>query len=336
MGTIGYTDAGPGRAGQRAARTGAGALAAVLLAALVGCSSGGGAGGGGGAGYSAGSAREASGQQGGAGDTAAGKPAPAAANPAGKAADTGQSQVQGTVALPRALVRTAELTVRVDDVGRSASRIGGIARAGGGEVYGDSRYGSGDEAKADLVLKVDPERLDGVLGQIAALGVEAERSSSTEDVTEQVADVDSRVATMKASIARVRALLARAKTVGELVSVEGELSRREADLEALQAKQRTLAGQVALATVTVHLLARKAAEPAAAKAGRGFRSGLVGGWHAFSTAVGWLLTALGAVLPFALLALLVLVALAGWRVAAARTRRGRPAAATPAPDSPGE
>jgi hypothetical protein len=241
------------------------------------------------------------------------------------------------VALPRALVRTAELTVRVDDVGRSASRVGGIARAGGGEVYGDSRYGSGDEAKADLVLKVDPERLDGVLGQIAALGAEAERSSSTADVTEQVADVDSRVATMKASIARVRALLARARTVGELVSVEGELSRREADLEALQAKQRALAGQVSLATVTVHLLARTAAEPAAAASG-GFRSGLVGGWHAFATAVGWLLTALGAVLPFAVLALLVLLAFAGWRAAAARTRRGRPAAATPTPTpgSPGE
>jgi hypothetical protein len=323
----------PGRRGRRPGRAaGLAALTAVLLAVLVGCG-GGGDSSGGYANGSGGGAGGAAGERGAAGtDTAAGKPS-AGANPAGKAEASGRSQAQGALTLPPALVRTAELTLRVDNLEQQASRVGAIARSAGGEVYGDSRYGSGEEARADIVVKVDPDRLDETLGRVAALGTETERSSSTEDVTEEVVDVDSRVATMKASIARVRGLLARARSVGELVSVEGELARREADLEALQAKQRALAGRVALATVTVHLLARQAAEPVAAPARHGFLAGLVGGWHAFTVAVGWLLTALGAVLPFALV---VLLALIGWRVAVSRSGRTPPAPATPGASSPQE
>jgi Domain of unknown function (DUF4349) len=293
--------------------------AALLLAALTAA-----------AGCSAGSTTQPSSGGGGAADTVAHRQAadrtaaPSAPTEAGPAAGKVQA---AAVPLPRALVRNAELTVRVDDVGAKATRVGGIARRYGGEVYSDSRYGTGAEAKADIVIKVDPERMDGALGEVAALGTEQDRSSSTEDVTEQVADVDSRVASMKASIARVRALLSRAGSIGDLVAVEGELSRRESDLESLQARQRALAGQAALATVTVHLLAKRApAAPAPAR--RGFGSGLAGGWHAFTASVGWALTALGAVLPFGLLALLVLV---GWRVAATRVSRAARRAPAPPP-----
>jgi Domain of unknown function (DUF4349) len=71
-------------------------------------------------------------------------------------------------------VRTAELTVRVGDVDAQASRVGGIARGAGGAVYADNRHGSGAEAKADLVVKVETDRLDDVLRQVAGLGAEVE------------------------------------------------------------------------------------------------------------------------------------------------------------------
>jgi hypothetical protein len=88
---------------------------------------------------------------------------------------------------------------------------------------------------------------------------------------------------------------------------------------------------VSLATITVHLLAKQAHPASApAPARRGFLGGLAGGWHAFAASVGWALTALGAVLPFGLLALLALIS---WRVTTTRIRRPRPASgpAEPAP-----
>ena len=256
-------------------------------------------------------------------DEAAARPAPAGG---GARQDSTGTEAQKIDVAGPALIRTAELTVRVDDVPGRARQAQDAARAAGGSVSGDNRSGTGAEARADLVLKVPPGRLDGMLDQLGALGEEQQRSSTTQDVTEQVADVESRVATMQASIARVRAILSRASRIGDVVTGEGELSRRVTELESLQARQRALAGQVGMATITLHLAARDAS--AAAPADRsGFFGGLQDGWSAFTRTIGWLLTVLGAVLPFLLLAVPAAL-LAHW--ALRRSRRLPP----PAPTTP--
>jgi hypothetical protein len=303
--------------------------AAAALAVLAGCSSSNDS-----AGSAGGAASEplpaAGSRPGGTGEAAGPADAGGARDAGGGAANrsdaTGTRQIQ--VEQP-ALIRTAEMTVQVGDVAAKARQAQDYARAAGGAVAGDDRSGAGDRRRADLVLRVRPERLDGVLDQLGALGEEQQRSSSTEDVTEQVADVQSRVATMQASIARVRAILSRATRIGDVVAVEGELSRRTTELESLQTKQRALAGQTALATVTLHLVA-KGVPVAAPPADRGgFVGGLQKGWDAFTAAVGWVLTALGALLPF--LIVLVPLALAVRWYAQRRRPAQAPTASAPPP-----
>jgi len=303
------------------------AVGTAVLFGLAGCSGDrAGESGGGGSAAGAGIPSEA----GSADDAAApGVAVPAPAGGGARQAGTGSGVEKIDLTEP-ALIRTAELTVRVDDVAARARQAQGYARAAGGTVAGDNRAGSGAEARADLVLKVLPGRLDGVLDQLGALGEEQERRSTTENVTEQVADVESRVATMRASIARIRAILSRATQIGDVVAVEGELSRRVTDLESLQARQRALASQVALATVTLHLVAR--AGPGSAPVERtGFLRGLQDGWSAFTRTVGVLLAALGAVLPF-LLIVVPAVLVARW--ALRRSRRLPPPLAQPSPPAP--
>jgi len=301
------------------------AAAAGALLVLAGCSSGGGSGGSAGGGAVERGAQSV--------DSAADAPAAGAAagranGPAAGADRSGGKTEQIRVDQP-ALVRTAEMTVRVDDVPAQARLAQDYARTAGGTVAGDNRSGGGDRARADLVLKVQPGRLDGVLDQLGGLGEEQQRTSSTEDVTEAVADVESRVATMQASIARVRAILSRATRIGDVVAVEGELSRRVTELESLQARQRALAGRVGLATVTLHLVATQAPDAVPAAERAGFLGGLSDGWTAFTRTVGWLLMVLGAVLPF--LIVLVPAALVGsWALRRSR-RPGSAAAPGPPP-----
>ena len=301
----------------RRAVAGVAALGVAALLVLAGCTAGDDSGGGGAAGGAVGAAEQA-GAPGGAPDAGTGT-----SDSAGAGAAKGVTSVD--LAEP-ALIRTADITVRVDDVAAAARQAQDLARTAGGTLAGDDRSGAGHQARADLVLKVPPARLDGSLDRLGGLGEEVRRRSSTQDVTEEVADVQSRVATMQASIARVRAILSRAERIGDVVAVEGELSRRVTELESLQARQRALAGQVSLATVSLHLLARDTSAAAAADRG-GFLGGLQDGWSAFTRAGGWLLTALGAVLPFLLVA--VPVALVALRVR--RSRRVPPA---PAPVPP--
>lgn len=248
----------------------------------------------------------------------------------------GSSTPQGApVVNTRALIRTATLTVAVDDVTRQAQRAEQIAADNDGELFSDQRSSgvSADQRTADLVLKVPPNSLGTVLDRLAALGTEEDRHTTTDDVTEQVADVDSRVNSAKSSLARLRALYARAQTVGEIAALEGQITQRESDLESLQARQRVLAAQTAMATLTLHLHGRALA-PVVTNQGThptGFVSALKAGWHAFAVSVQWVVTVLGAVLPFALL--LALLAYAAYRYDRARRARTTPAA-TPAPATP--
>ncbi len=299
--------------GGRARWLGAAGLALALAGVLAGCS-----------GSSQGSGAAGAVSAPGSGGTAAQDKAAAAAPDAVAKGSTAESTA--AIALRPALIRTAELTVVVDDVPAEAAAAGAAARAAGGAVAGDDRSGSGADAHATLVLKVPPEKMDAMLDQLGRLGHEQSRSSSTQDVTQDVADVDARIASMQASIARVRAILSRAERIGDVVSVEGELSRRTTELESLQARQRALAGQVNYATITLQLKADRAAAAAPPADRAGFAGGLRDGWHAFTATLGWVFTALGALLPFLLLAAPAAVA---W--VALRRRRLTAAPNAPAP-----
>ncbi|MCU1656229.1 MAG: hypothetical protein JWO57_885, partial [Pseudonocardiales bacterium] len=185
-----------------------------------------------------------------------------------------------------ALIRTVDLVVRVarpDDVAGQANRAGHIVTSVGGRIDSDDRT-SGDHATAALILKVPPDSLASVLAQLAALGKEVSRSSSTKDVTQQVVDVTSRVRSAELAISQLNALFRQATKLGDIITLERELSQREADLESLQAQKRSLDAQTSMATVTLELTSQPAPAPAKHRERSGFTGGLARGWDAFTAA----------------------------------------------------
>lgn len=225
------------------------------------------------------------------------------------------ASVAGDITLSSAKIRNASMTVAVkhgQSVATKADTADAIALRTGGEVDADERT-SGKDATATLILRVPPDDLTGVLDELSKLGVEQSRHLSTEDVTSKVADVASRVDSARVAIARLRDLYQHATKVADVITIESELSGRESDLESLQAQQRALGAQTATATVTLSLYNSKAAlivkPPAKHHHRSGFLGGLQNGWNAFSHGAAWLATALGAVLPFALL--FIILGLAG-------------------------
>jgi hypothetical protein len=225
---------------------------------------------------------------------------------------------------------TATMSVAIkgaSNVALKANEAGDIVTGLGGEVDSDDRT-AGKHAYATLRLLVPPDDLRSVLTQLSKLGRETSRSGSTRDVTTEVADVNSRVASAEQAITRLRTLYAKAAKVRDVISIESELNRREADLESLQAQQRALSRKTSMATITLQLTtANKPVHHAAAKHRGGFLGGLHRGWDAFRSAAGWLATALGAILPFLLV---VLVLAIGARLLWPRTRRPAPAPSAPA------
>jgi hypothetical protein len=236
-------------------------------------------------------------------------PAPAAAGAGSAASSAGSSGTApksatgpGTADLPSgpALIKTAAMSLNVSSVAQAATQAGALATGAGGSVARDNRSGSGPEAIADVQLAVPPDRMTATLTGLNRLGDVVSQTSSSTDVTKQVADVGSRVRSARSAIARLQTLYAKANTVGEILSVESTLSSREADLEALEAQQSALTTQTSMASISVHFATRPAPVPAAKAVHHhhGFSAGLRNGWHAFTATAGGIVVVLGALLPF--------------------------------------
>lgn len=255
---------------------------------------------------------------GGGGGGAVGEPLTVGDDPAALARGT----VAGT-----AVVRTGDLSVRVDDLRAAADQAARLTRDAGGVVASERSEGSArgeGHAAAELVLRVPPERFDEVLGRLAALGEERGRGVSTTEVGDELVDLESRLATQRASVDRVRALLAEATDLGQVVQVEAELTRRTADLESLQARLAALQDSVQLSTISLRFDTER--ETAGDAGLPGFLDGLAGGWAALTAAASVLAATAGALLPF--LPLLLLLALGVSRL------RRRAGASAPAPAGP--
>jgi hypothetical protein len=247
--------------------------------------------------------------------------------PVGKESAPGQADgkapavASGQITTERKLVRTAKIGLTAPDVTAAVDQARQIAVSAGG-FTGAERT---DADSASLTLAVPADRLDAVLGQLTSVpGTTVKtREQTAQDVTDQTVDVEARLATQRASVDRVRALLARATSVSEITSIEGELTSRESELESLQRRRDSLAGSVAMSTVTLSVKAEST--PVAPPPDRsGFFGGLAGGWDAFLGFGGGLLTVVGAMAPFLLLIGVPVGAVVWW------VRRRRPAPAAPA------
>jgi Domain of unknown function (DUF4349) len=274
--------------------------------------------------------------------TAAAAPAASAAAPAEPAANSAPAAAGASPAAPQALLTgrqvifTADITVRATDIQAAVEKVSQIATGHGGVVFGEQvSLASKDPsnpgvASATVTLKVPPNTLnEGILDQIGRVGTELGRDEHADDVTAQVVDVNSRIAAANDSLTRLRQLFQHAGNVTDLANVENQIAQREADLESLEAQQRAFAGQTAQATITVNLVAAPPVAPAVAPVKKahvfGFVRGLRNGWHAFTKTASAIATAVGALLPFFIVILILAPIAAIVRRRMMATRRAAPA-----------
>jgi len=265
-----------------------------------------------------------------------GAPAPGAASAvagtgaaAGSGAPAGAGKATGLGAVPlpggQSVIFTASLTLHAENVQATVARATGLVESTGGYVSGEHASLPGRHATpvVNIEFKVPAAAYQATLAALGRLGTKRSQTQQAQDVTGTLADVTSRVASARAAIAQLRKLLTRAGSVGGLLSVQEQINQEEASLEALQSQQRALARETSYATISL-TVTRTAPPPARHQHHKaGFLRGLTAGWHALRTAVTWLLTVAGAVLPFLIPAgLAALAAIAGRRWWLGRRRGG--------------
>ncbi len=228
--------------------------------------------------------------------------------------------------MSRALISTGQLTLHTDRVSRARREVQRLVSAWGGVVADEDTVSDtrGRVAESTLTLRVPSAKFAEAMTALAGLGEVEQESRSSEDVTTRVIDNEARIRAAERSVRTIEDLLSRARDLGDIIAIETDLARRQADLDSLKSQQAWLADQTSLSTINVYL---SRTELAAEEETRlGFLAGLARGWDALTGAMVVGLTALGAVLPFAVLVLLLGVP--AWLLV--RRRTGVSAASAPA------
>ncbi len=242
--------------------------------------------------------------------------------------DAGGEKVAGSsTPQDQSVIRTAFVSMRVEDVGAATRDVRSLVAQRQGLIsYEDSRV-EGESTYSSMTVQVPAAGLDEFIAQISELGNVDSVSVNAQDVTTQVVDLDARIKALQTSIDRMNELLAQANQIDDLLAIETQLSSRQAELDSLNAQREFLGDQVALSSVNITLSPTSTITEIDAP---GFLSGLRNGWSAFVSAIAVGVTAMGFLLPFAVLALLVLVPLVA--IAIRQSRRRSSAAPAKAQD----
>ena len=196
-----------------------------------------------------------------------------------------------------------------DDVARARFDLGKVVDSYRGTIA-DEKTTAGSEGDVRLSrveLRIPSDDFDAAMTDLAELGKVTESTQKAQDVTGEVIDTRARIRAQEQSLARVEVLFSQAEDIRDIVAIETQLSHRQAELDSLKGQLAYLEDQAALSTITVYLeQAPDEPDPGTQESDdNAFVGGLKAGWQALSAVGAGLATLAGALLPFAVVALLV-------------------------------
>ena len=196
------------------------------------------------------------------------------------------------------IIRTAYVSVDVDDVATGVSAIADLTADLEGQLQSQSVQGTGEDSSANMTVRVPASNLDALLASIDTLGEVTSSSVDAQDVAVEVIDLEARITTLEESIDRLRDLQGQAASVADLVTVESELSARQAELESLTARRDYLMRQVEMSTAFISLTTTTSGPGVTPD----FLGGLERGWNSLISLAADLITLGGFLTPYLLIA----------------------------------
>ncbi|GGC70507.1 hypothetical protein GCM10011410_24210 [Hoyosella rhizosphaerae] len=210
---------------------------------------------------------------------------------------TGPPSSDTGIAEDREIIRSATMSIRVDDPIRSAEDAITIVAQLDGRV--DERTERPEtefrRGSAILSIRVPAPSLDDLIDEVRPLGTVEELSISSTDVTTEVVDLDARLEALTRSVARLSDIMDNATSAEDLIAAENALSQRQAELESLQSRRAYLADQVDMSTLRLFIEQNPKGDPTPAV---GFMSGIQQGWEALLTAVRAAIVGVGLSIPW--------------------------------------
>jgi hypothetical protein len=181
--------------------------------------------------------------------------------------ETDQSEAPGNIAsqiaYDRLVIRTAQVTLTVDDVVAATASVRNLATSKSGFVFSSTTYTQHDQQFAQLTLRVPADHFDDTIAELRSSPWVIEilrEESSSQDVSAEFVDNESRLSALEETQRRYLALLAEATTIESILRLESELTNVRSQIETIKGRQNYLSELTAFSTITVSLRPADAVE----------------------------------------------------------------------------
>ena len=165
-------------------------------------------------------------------------PAPAVA-PQGSRLTYDEITAGGESSIDRKIVRTASLTIQVNDISQALADIAALAAGFEGYVVSSSQRADDDDntASGQISIRVPATQYDAALQKLRELAVKVVyENSNSQDVTEQYTDLQAQLRNYEATEAQYLELLKKAENVKDMLEVQEALSNVRGNIERVKGR----------------------------------------------------------------------------------------------------
>jgi Domain of unknown function (DUF4349) len=163
-------------------------------------------------------------------------------------------------AIDRKIIRNADLTIEVASTTQAQQQVTQIAETHGGFIVtSEAKQRENNEpakrtVDVKLIVRVPSPQFNSALSQIESLATNMpQRNVTGQDVTEEFIDLEARIKTQKALELQFLEIMKQATKVADALEVQRQIGEVRTDIEKLEGRNRFLANQSSLSTITVNL-----------------------------------------------------------------------------------
>ena len=152
------------------------------------------------------------------------------------------------------LIKTARLTLRVNDVDKSLEQVSTLLNQQKGDLLKleeQSGNRNRDRTTYFLKLRVPQNNLNATLKALEAFGTVKNRSIQAEDVSDQLIDAQARLKNLRKSEEMVLKIMERSGKIPDVLGASRELSTIRENIERIDAQLQNLKTKVAFSTITL-------------------------------------------------------------------------------------
>ena len=160
-----------------------------------------------------------------------------------------------TAAVDKKIIKTGNLSLKVEKAETAAESIANIAKLNKGEVSDSSFYESGAGVKSGYItIRVPYDSFDKAFAEIKKVATQViSEESNAQDITAEYIDLEARLKNTQAEEISFVALLSRSGKIEDVLAVTKEVARVRGEIEQLQGQMRYLNSQTDMSTITTQI-----------------------------------------------------------------------------------